>query len=156
MRKLNAIAVAMLLILSTVAVYDHLIVTPKVKAASQFANIICDGFTPVSITAATATQVVTAGGPNNFVYVCSYNLNASAALTFSMIEGTGAACATNTKAMVGTTTAANGPSLGVGGTINYGGGSGAVTKTQVAGDNVCLIPSAGTLSGVVGSTQGPY
>jgi hypothetical protein len=132
-------------------------VSPRsAHAASQFANILCDGFSPVSITSATSTQIVTAGGPNNFVYVCSYNLNASAALTFSMIEGTGTACATNTKAMVGTTTATNGPSLASGSTINYGGGTGAVTKTQVAGDNVCLIPSAGTLSGVVSSTQGPY
>jgi hypothetical protein len=156
MRKYIALAVAVVFAVWVCYETDTYIHPRPAHAASQFANILCDGFTPVSITGATATQVITAGGPNNFVYVCSYNLNASAALTFSMIEGTGAACATNTKAMVGTTTATNGPSLLTGGTINYGGGSGAVTKTQVAGDNVCLIPSAGTLSGVVSSTQGPY
>lgn len=131
-------------------------VSPRpAHAASQFANILCDGFTPVGAITAN-TQIVTAGGPNNFVYICSYNLNASAAITFSIVEGSGVTCATNTKAMVGGTTAATGLSLGIAGTINYGGGNGAVTKTTVAGNNVCIFPSAGNLSGVVGSTQAPY
>lgn len=130
---------------------------PKVKAASQFANIVCDNFTPVSIAGAVTTRIVLAGNANMFVYLCSYNLNASAALTFSIIEGTGATCGTGTAAMVGGTTAAAGPSLGIAGTINFGGGTGAVTKTAIAGDSVCIIPSAGgTLAGVVGWTQAPY
>lgn len=123
-----------------------------VHAASQFANIICDGFTPVS--AAADTQVITAGGPNNFIYICSYNFNAAAADIFSLVEGTGSVCGTNTKAMVGAVTAAAGLSLATNGTINYGGGSGAVTKTTVAGNNVCLLrTTAGPLSGVIGWTQ---
>lgn len=124
------------------------------KAASQFANIICDSYTPVSISA--NTRIVLAGNANMFVYICSYNLNASAALTFSIVEGTGATCGTGTAAMVGGVTAAAGPSLGIAGTINFGGGNGAVTKTVVAGDSVCVFPSAGTLAGVVGWTQAPY
>lgn len=126
----------------------------KVKAASQFANIVCDNYTPVSIAGAVNTRIVLAGNANMFVYVCSYNLNASAALTFSIVEGTGATCGTGTAAMVGGTTAAAGLSLGVAGTVNFGGGTGAVTKTAVTGDSVCIFPSAGgTLAGVVGWTQ---
>lgn len=154
-RAIRITAFLILLTLASIAVVDHLYSPPPTKAASQFAAILCDGFTAVGVIAAN-TQIVTAGGPNNFVYICSYNLNASAALTFSIVEGTGTACATNTKAMVGGTTAANGLSLGIAGTINYGGGTGAVTKTAVAGDNVCIFPSAGNLSGTVSSTQAPY
>lgn len=151
-------------ILSTTFAIGLLVFTPlaldtyfhpkPVRAASQFANILCDNYTPVSISA--NTRIVIAGNANMFVYLCSYNLNASAALTFSIVEGTGATCGTGTAAMVGGVTAAAGPSLGVAGTINFGGGNGAVTKTVVAGDSVCIFPSAGTLAGVVGWTQAPY
>ena len=128
--------------------------TSKVDAGSQFANILCDNFKAVSIS--TNTQIVTAANANTFINICSYNLNASAALTFSIVEGTGTTCATNTLAIVGGTTAAAGPSLGIAGTINYGGGSGVIAKTAVAGDNVCIFPSAGTLAGVVGWTPTPF
>jgi hypothetical protein len=131
---------------------------PKVKAASSFANVLCDGFKPISVTA--NAQLVTAGGPNNFIYVCSYNLNNSnaAASLFSFVEGTGTTCATNTLAVVGATTAAAGLTLGTnGGTVNYGGGSGAVAKTAVAGDNLCIfISTAGPVAGVIGTTQAPF
>lgn len=122
-----------------------------VRAASQFANIVCDNFTPVSI--AVDTQVITAGNANMFIYICSYNFNAVAADVFSIVEGTGTVCATGLKAMVGATTAAAGLSLATAGSINYGGGTGAVTKTSVAGNNVCILrTTAGPLSGVVGWT----
>lgn len=152
----KAIAVLISAVLAVFVCYeaDTYIHPRPARAASQFANIICDNFTPVSIAGAVNTRVVLAGNANMFVYVCSYNLNASAALTFSIVEGTGATCGTGTLAMVGGTTAAAGPSLGIAGTINFGGGSGPVTKTAVAGDSVCIFPSAGgTLAGVVGWTQ---
>lgn len=152
MRKINAMLTSLMLIVAGFQVGQWVLPHQPVHAASQFANIICDGFTPVGVIAAN-TQVVTAGGPNNFIYVCSYNLNASAAITFSIVEGSGTTCATGTKALVGGTTAAAGLSLGIAGTVNYGGGAGAVTKTTVAGNNVCIFPSAGNLSGVVGWTQ---
>lgn len=122
------------------------------KAASQFANIICDGFTPVSTAA--DVQIVTAGSANMFVYICSYNLNAAAADVASIVEGTGSTCGTNTKAMVGASTGAGGLAFGANTTVNYGGGSGAVAKTTVAGNNVCILrTTGGPLSGVVGWTQ---
>lgn len=143
--------------LVTMMVLDGLdLLTPKSKASpSTFAIIACDNFKPISITA--NTQVITAGGPNNFIYICSYNLNSSAAITVSIVEGTGTTCATNPLAVVGNSTATNGLSFAVNGTINYGGGTGAVAKTAVAGDNVCILTSAaGTVAGVVSSTQAPY
>lgn len=153
-RVLRALA-AMIMMAAMVGAGMEILHNPRpAKAASQFANIICDNFTPVSASA--NTRIVLAGNANMFVYICSYNLNASAALTFSIVEGTGATCGTGTAAMVGGTTAAAGPSLGIAGTVNFGGGNGAVTKTVVAGDSVCIFPSAGTLAGVVGWTQAPY
>ena len=125
---------------------------PRVHAASTFGNILCDNFKPVSTTA--NAQIITAGGPTQFIYVCSYNLTIGTAETVSMVEGTGATCGTGTAAMVGGTTAAAGVSIG---SINYGGGSGVVTRTVTAGDNVCLLKSgAGTLAGVVGWTSQPF
>lgn len=149
-RRLLAALLSLTLILVVLDGFDRL--TPKTRAASQFANIICDGFTPVSTAA--DVQIVTAGSANMFVYICSYNLNAAAADVASIVEGTGATCGTNTKAMVGASTGAGGLSFGVNTTVNYGGGSGAVTKTTVAGNNVCILrTTAGPLSGVVGWTQ---
>jgi hypothetical protein len=153
-KKLEALIllVPALLLVAVGGMIEEWVRPRPAHAASQFANIICDNFTPVSAISAN-TRVVLAGNANMFVYVCSYNLNASAALTFSIVEGTGATCGTGTAAMVGGATAANGLSLGIAGTVNYGGGAGAVTKTVVSGDSVCIFPSAGNLSGVVGWTQ---
>lgn len=153
MRLLKSIVIAILVVAVLLNVYTAVFPTRPARAAStQFANILCDQFKPVGAIS-TNTQVVTAANASSFIYICSYNLNASAALTFSIVEGIGTTCATNTLAMVGGTTAASGPSLGIAGTINYGGGSGVVAKTVVPGDNVCIFPSAGNLSGVVGFTQ---
>lgn len=156
MRKFLSVMASLFLILaSCVYIEDRLANPHPARAASQMANIICDGFTPVST--AVDVQIITAGGANNFIYVCSYNFNAVAADVFSIVEGTGSVCGTGTKAMVGATTAAAGLSLGTAGSINYGGGSGAVARTTVAGNNVCILrTTAGPLSGVVGWTQQPF
>lgn len=134
---------------------DHI---RTVRAASQMASIVCDNFKPISVAA--NTQLITAGGSNQFIYICSYNLNNgfSGSTSFSLVEGTGTTCATGIAAVVGSTTAANGPLLtGPGGTINYGGGTGAVAKTAVAGDNVCLlVTTIGPVAGVIGWTSAPY
>lgn len=128
---------------------------PRVHAGSQFANILCDNFKPVSI--AVDTTLITAPNANMFIYVCSYNLVSGVANNVSIVEGTGTVCATGLAAMVGSTTAANGLNLAANGSINYGGGSGAVTRTAVAGDNVCILrSSAGPLSGVIGWTALPF
>jgi len=155
-KAFEALSVSIFIMFVCVAIFTlterHI---PSARAASQFANIICDSFTPVSTAA--NVQIIAAGNANMFVYICSYNLNAGATDAFSIVEGTGVVCATGTKAMVGATTAAAGLALANNGTVNFGGGNGAVTKTTVAGNNVCLLVStAGPLSGVVGWTQAPF
>lgn len=129
--------------------------SPATAAPSSFATILCDNFTPVSTAA--DVIVITAGGPNNFIYICSYNLVAGTGDNFSIVEGTGALCVTGTKAMVGGTTAATGMFIAANGVLSYGSGTGAVAKTTVAGNNVCILRSSvGPLAGVIGSTQAPY
>lgn len=125
------------------------------RAASSFATIVCDNFAPYS--SAASAQAITAGGPNNFVYICSFGFGSIGGSTYSIVEGTGTTCATNTKAMFGGTTAATGAGLAANATFEEGSGVGAVLKTQVAGDNVCVISSGtGPLAGNFASTQAPY
>jgi hypothetical protein len=150
--------VCMLFWVAVLYLTDRVVHPPIAKASppSTFANIACDQFTPISNLAASA-QIITAGNANMFIYLCSYNLNAAAADVISIVEGTGTTCATNTKAMVGNTTAAGGLAFAANGNVNYGGGVGVVARTIVAGDNVCvLVTTAGPLAGVIGWTSAPY
>lgn len=124
---------------------------PTAHAASQFATIICDGSKPINITGSN-TQVLTAGNGNMFLYVCSLSLSSAAATTFSVVEGTGTTCATNTAAVYGGTAAAVPLSTSP---INYGGGTGQVMKTVVAGDNLCIF-TAGTIAGGLSWTTAPF
>lgn len=129
--------------------------TPKdVRAASTFAPIACDNWTPVS--SASSLQIVTAGNSNMFVYLCSDQLGSIGGSDFSIVEGTGTTCASNTVGMVGGATAAAGIGLAANGTTDVGSGVGAIAKTKTAGDNVCIIMSGtGPLAGVIGWTQAP-
>ena len=154
-KKYTAILLSIVLILAGMEI-AHLLEPHPAHAASTFGNILCDNFKPFSVSA--NTQVATAGNGNMFIYVCSYNINNgnAGAQAVSFVEGTGTACATNTLAVVGNSTAVGGLALGVNGTVNYGGGSGAVAKTAVAGDNLCLYTAAGPIAGVIGTTQAPF
>lgn len=147
-----------LLLFSLVALgvlFDRLAEPPKIHAASQFANIVCDNFKPLSVAA--DTQVITAGSANMFIYVCSLGVVAGTADNFSVVEGTGSTCGTNTAAVIGGTTAATGMILAINNNFNLGSGSGAIAKTAVAGDNVCILrSSAGPLSGVMAWTTQPF
>ena len=157
MRKLWPIPFALAVAILCALIMNWLASPPPVHAGSQFASILCDNWKPISTSS--NLQIATAGNANMFINVCSYQLsNGNAATTpFSLVEGTGTTCATNTAAVVGTTTAANGVTLSAsGGTVNYGGGSGVVAKTAVAGDNLCLFVSQGPVSGVIGFTQTPF
>jgi hypothetical protein len=152
LKLVAAVVISVMLALFVCYEADTYIHPRPSHAASQFANIICDGFTPVSITA--DTQIITAGNANMFVYICSYNLNAAGADIASIVEGTGATCGTNTKAMIGGSTGAGGLAFAASTTVNFGGGAGAVAKTTVAGNNVCILRTTGAiLAGVVGWTQ---
>lgn len=158
--NMNKVVVFLALFAALIAlggIIDNLLPPKNVNAASQFANIICDNWRPVSTSA--NLQLITAGNANQFIYVCGYQLSNgnAAAQSFSVVEGTGATCGTGTASMVGTTAAANGVTLALGGgTVNYGSGAGAVAKTAVAGDNVCILVSGGPISGVIAWTAGPF
>lgn len=126
----------------------------RVHAASTYAPVACDNWKPVSITS--NTQLVTAGA-NSFIYVCSITFGSIGGSSFSIVEGTGTTCATSTAAVSGGTTAATGYGLAANGTMNAGSGTGAIMKTAVAGDNLCIFPSGtGPLAGVVGWTSQPF
>jgi len=128
---------------------------PTVYAASSFAPIVCDQFKPVS--SASSLQVVTAGNGNMFIYICTVSFGSIGGSTFSVVEGTGTTCATNIAAVMGGTTAATGYGLPANGYMNNGSGTGAIAKTAVAGDNVCIIMAGtGPLAGVVGWTTAPF
>ena len=146
----QSLAIAALIVFATL-LFNRVTEPPPARAASQFANIICDGSKAVNI-AGSNTQVIAAGNANMFLYVCSLSLSSAAATTFSVVEGTGAVCATNTAAVYGGTAAAVPLSTSP---INYGGGSGAVFKTAVAGDNLCIF-TAGTIAGGLSWTTAPF
>lgn len=126
------------------------------RAASSFATIICDSFKPVSVSA--NTQIFTAGNSSAFIYICGYNLtnNNAAAQSVSLVEGTGAVCATGTLALIGNSTAAGGLAMPINGSVNLGSGTGAIARTAVAGDNVCLFTAAGPIGGIVAGTSALY
>jgi hypothetical protein len=129
---------------------------PMVHAAPlQNAMPVCDTLKPVS--SASSLQVITAGNSNNFIYVCGYNFGSIGGSTFSIVEGTGTTCATNTLALSGGTTAAAGIGLSANGVVNFGSGSGMVLKTAVAGDNVCIIMAGtGPLAGAMTWTSANF
>lgn len=124
----------------------------QVEAQGTFAPFQCNFSVPVS--SASSVQIITAANSNMIVHVCSAWFGSIGGSDFSMVEGTGTTCGTNTKAMVGGTTAATGMGLAADGTTNDGGGVGSILETVVPGDNVCLIVSGtGPLSGVVSYSQ---
>lgn len=145
------VLVAILTILLPSVLREH---PPKVHAASTFGPISCDNWKSVSITS--NTQIVTTGA-TQFIYLCSLSFGSIGGSSFSIVEGTGTTCATNTAAVAGGTTAATGYGLAANGNMNSGSGTGAIAKTAVAGDNVCIYPTGtGPLAGVVGWTSQPF
>jgi hypothetical protein len=156
MKKLLPVFAILGLIAVGSVLLTHFTEPPPAHAASQFANIVCDQFKPFSVSA--NTQLITAGNANMFIYVCSAaisNTNA-AAQAVSIVEGTGTVCATSTGAVIGNTTAAGGIALAINGTVTVGSGTGAIAKTAVAGDNVCLFTAAGPIGGVLAWTTAPF
>jgi hypothetical protein len=126
-----------------------------VEAQATFAPIQCNSYAPFS--SASSFQVITAGNANMFVYVCNFGTGSIGGSTYSIVEGTGTTCATNTKAMFGGTTAATGMGLAANGTFEMGSGIGPLLKTAVAGDNVCfIVAGTGPLAGSMVFVQQPF
>jgi hypothetical protein len=123
-------------------------VTSGATAGLLGAITVCDSFANVSQTA--SAQIIT-GVSGRRIYICSINLVSALANNVAIVAGTGSTCGTSTVAVPGTsggTTAATGWNFGANGGIAHGGGLGAIAKTTVNGDNLCILQSASTqLSG---------
>jgi hypothetical protein len=109
---------------------------------------VCDSFANIQQTA--GAQIVT-GVSGRRIYVCSINLVSATAQNVAIVAGTGTVCATTTVAVPGLSggaTAATGWNLSANGGIAHGGGLGAIAKTTVNADNLCVLQSSsGQLSG---------
>jgi hypothetical protein len=148
------LAAVVLFIALVVVVYTAWRPQP-VHGQATFAPIQCSSYAPFS--SAPSFQVITAGNANMFVYVCNFSTGSIGGSTYSIVEGTGTTCATNTKAMFGGTTAATGIGLAANGAFETGAGVGAILKTAVAGDNVCFIAAGtGPLAGSMAFVQQPF
>lgn len=113
--------------------------------------MVCDHWTPISLTA--NTQIIP-GTASKQTYICSINLVSAAADNVAVVEGTGSTCATSTAGMAGGATAATGWNFAANGGIAQGSGLGAVMRTATAADNVCVFVSGATqVSGAVSWTQ---
>jgi hypothetical protein len=95
----------------------------------------------------TANARLIVGGAGK-VYLCSVLLVGADAENVSLVEGTGSTCGTGTAAVIGGTTAANGPNLAANGGFQAGGGNGSIAIAATAGTDVCLFQSgAGRVAG---------
>lgn len=157
----KAIAKVLLTVIMVLALAGaiHNIIYPlpsETHAASTLGNILCDNFKPFSASA--NVQLVTNGGTNQFIYICGFVIgnNNAAAGVVSFVEGTGTACATNPVAVTGNSTAAGGLPLAINGSLSYGSGVGAIARTSVAGDNLCLFTGAGPIGGSISWTSAPF
>lgn len=107
---------------------------------------------PISQT--TNTNLIT-GTSGKKIYVCSVSLIVGGAENVSFVEGTtGGTCGTSTAAVLGGTTAANGPNLAANGGLTLGNGLGTVMSTATNNNDLCLFQSgsdrnAGNLTYVV-------
>jgi hypothetical protein len=125
---------------------------PHVLAQGTFAPLQCSSSAPFS--SASSFQLITASNSNMLIYICSFGAGSIGGSDFSVVEGTGTTCGTNTKALFGGTTAAAGMGLAANGVYDLGSGTGLTWKTVVPGDNVCIIASGtGPLAGSVSYTQ---
>jgi hypothetical protein len=114
-------------------------------------NDLCTQLTKVNAAFGTAgaTNIqLVAGVAAKKVYICSLSLISGAPASFSVIEGTGAACITaNEFAIVGSTTAANGMPLPSNGGLTLGNGGATIGVTSTAANGVCILSSASVAFG---------
>lgn len=102
----------------------------------------------------TATAVLVTGTSAKKTYICSIAIIAGAAEIFNLTAGTGSTCGTNTVAVMGSTTAANGLSLAANGGLTLGNGGAALAATTVTADDLCLQQSGSNrLSGSITYVQ---
>jgi hypothetical protein len=106
-------------------------------------------YTAISQTA--GTQLIT-GTSAKKTYVCSFFVIGADAENVSLVAGTGTVCATNTVAVIGGTSAANGPNMAANGGFVIGNGNYSIAATTVNADNLCLLQSgSGRIAGAMTS-----
>jgi hypothetical protein len=89
----------------------------------------------------TATARLVTGMEGKRIFVCYARFVAGAAEIVSLTEGTGTTCGTGTKAVSGSTTAANGESYAANGGASAGTGLGTIAVTANPGADLCLAQS---------------
>lgn len=115
------------------------------QAGTGSGNLVCHS-TAAFATSANAILIHAAGA--NRIFICGIVFVASAASNVSLVEGTGAACSATSTALLGAHTAANGLAIAA------NGGLSSIAPfpwlaSQTAGNNICLLLSAGRVSGVI-------
>lgn len=96
----------------------------------------------IAISQATSTQVASLGGSSKKNYVCSLFIVGADAENVSIVEGTGTVCATTPSAIIGGTTAANGPNFAANGGATLGNGSAPIAAGSLTSlNNVCILQS---------------
>lgn len=102
-----------------------------------------------TISQTTSTQLIT-GTASKKIYVCSVMIVTAGAENVSFVAGTGSVCGTSTVAVIGSTTAANGPNLAANTGFSHGSGFSSIAATTVNADNLCLLQSsANRIAGVM-------
>ena len=120
-------------------------VAGTVQANTGSGNLTCHS----TATFANSADAIVIHGSGLRVFICGVVFVSSAAQSVSIVEGTGAACGTNTLGLIGAPTAAGGMSIGA------SGGMSSIAPfpwlaTATAGNNVCiLLSSTGRVSGVI-------
>ncbi len=125
---------------------DALDVNVKFPAASADPCNSATGKKNIAISQTANAELVPASGGK--IYVCALLVVGADAENLSFVEGTGATCATGTAAVIGGTTAANGPNMAANAGWQMGTGQGSVAQTNSAGTALCLFQSgAGRVAG---------
>jgi hypothetical protein len=106
----------------------------EVTGASDKPIIACDSVKVIDTASAGNVELVALSGATN-IYICSYTITAEATVDVRLVAGTGTACATSEAGITGlyalsTTTGVLG--------VTRGSGLGMVTKTETAGDALCI------------------
>jgi hypothetical protein len=88
----------------------------------------------------TGNAQLVGAGPGT-IWICSIFVMGADAENVSLVEGSGATCATGTAAVIGGTTAAAGPNMAANGGFAPGNGLGTIAATVTPGNSLCLFQS---------------
>jgi hypothetical protein len=105
-------------------------------------NLVCHTYVGFS---QSTDGIIAHGAAGQKIFICAIIAGGSASSNFSLVEGTGTTCGTNTRAMLGSTVAANG--IPIGSTTLSATATFPFISTDVAGNAVCIFVSGGRVAG---------